>query len=123
MPMTMEPHPKIQAVRFSATDSESTGLRCERGNLRCVVPDNGAAMTLPPPRFTLESLMPQELGLETHAVLYDAEQHPDHVLAMGHGEMRRRRCSTSGRRSRNTRHLPSRSHMSLRHSRTGKAPR
>jgi hypothetical protein len=29
--------------------------------------------------------MPQELGLETHAVLYDAEQHPDHVLAMGHG--------------------------------------
>jgi hypothetical protein len=29
--------------------------------------------------------MPQELGLETHAVLYDAEQHPGHVPAMGHG--------------------------------------
>ena len=42
-------------------------------------------MTQPPPRFTLEWLMPQELGLETHAVLYDAEQHPDHVVAMGHG--------------------------------------
>ena len=39
----------------------------------------------PTPRFTLEWLMPQEIGLETHAVLSDAEQHPDHVLAMGHG--------------------------------------
>jgi len=29
--------------------------------------------------------MPHELGLETHAVLYEAEQHNDHVLAMGHG--------------------------------------
>ena len=27
-----------------------------------VVPDNGAAITQPPPRLTLERLMPQELG-------------------------------------------------------------
>ena len=50
-----------------------------------MLPDNSAAMTQPPPRFTLEWLMPQELGLETHAVLNDAEQHPDHVLATGCG--------------------------------------
>ena len=29
--------------------------------------------------------MPQELGLETQAVLYDVEQHPDHVVAIGPG--------------------------------------
>jgi len=45
----------------------------------------GVAMSEETPRFTLEWLIPQELGLETHAVLYDAERHHDHVLAMGHG--------------------------------------
>ena len=42
-------------------------------------------MTQSPPRLTLEWLMPQELGFETHAVLYDADEQPDHVLALGHG--------------------------------------
>ena len=65
--------------------------------------------------------MPQELGLETHVGLFDAEEQPDHVLAMGKwGEMRRRRCSTFGRRSAITTHLRTRSHTSLRHSAGGR---
>jgi hypothetical protein len=36
-------------------------------------------------RFGLEWLLPQEPGLATYVVLSDAERHPDHVLAVGHG--------------------------------------
>ena len=36
-------------------------------------------------RFALEWVLPQEPGLTTHVTLYDAERHPHHALAVGHG--------------------------------------
>ena len=42
-------------------------------------------MTNQPGRFALEWILPQEPGLTTRVTLYDAERHPDHLLAVGHG--------------------------------------
>lgn len=47
--------------------------------------DNASAMPEKSARFALEWLMPQEPGLATYVMLSDAERHPDHVLAVGHG--------------------------------------
>ena len=36
-------------------------------------------------RFSLEWVLPQELGLLTHVTLFDEERAPHHIVASGHG--------------------------------------